>query len=148
MSDIVFGGWSDTWRTDLGYASVRSPGIRPPPQTISYIMCFSFSLHVDLFPLLNDLFSLFLSPCRVLYALLFLLVPSLFFLHLSSLFCILSSFPLPLLVSNCLLLLVRTSAFFIMCVKTCRADGHHFIASCPRTMHMDMRVHSQGCQLF
>ena len=36
MSDIVFGGWSDTWRTDLGYASVRSPGIRPPPQTISY----------------------------------------------------------------------------------------------------------------
>ena len=37
MSDIVFGGWSDTWRTDLGYASVRSPDIRPPPQTISYI---------------------------------------------------------------------------------------------------------------
>ena len=36
MSDIVFGGWSDTWRTDLGYASVRSPDIRPPPQTISY----------------------------------------------------------------------------------------------------------------
>ena len=34
MSDIVFGGWSDTWRTDLGYASVRSPDIRPPPQTI------------------------------------------------------------------------------------------------------------------
>ena len=25
-----------TWRTDLGYASVRSPDIRPPPQTISY----------------------------------------------------------------------------------------------------------------
>ena len=36
MSDIVIGGWSDTWRTDLGYASVRSPDIRPPPQTISY----------------------------------------------------------------------------------------------------------------
>ena len=36
MSDIVFGGWSDIWRTDLGYASVRSPDIRPPPQTISY----------------------------------------------------------------------------------------------------------------
>ena len=36
MSDIVIGGWSDTWRTDLGYASVRSPGIRPPPQTISF----------------------------------------------------------------------------------------------------------------
>ena len=36
MSDIVFGGWSDTWRTDLGYASVRSPDIRPPPRTISY----------------------------------------------------------------------------------------------------------------
>ena len=34
MSDIVFDGWSDTWRTDLGYASVRSPDIRPPPQTI------------------------------------------------------------------------------------------------------------------
>ena len=32
MSDIVIGGWSDTWRTDLGYASVRSPDIRPPPQ--------------------------------------------------------------------------------------------------------------------
>ena len=29
-------GWSDTWRTDLGYASVRSPDIRPPPQMISY----------------------------------------------------------------------------------------------------------------
>ena len=37
MSDIVIGGWSDTWRTDLGYASVRSPDIRPSPQTISYI---------------------------------------------------------------------------------------------------------------
>ena len=36
MLDIVIGGWSDTWRTDLGYASVRSPDIRPPPQTISY----------------------------------------------------------------------------------------------------------------
>ena len=36
MSDIVFGGWSDTWRTDLGYASVCSPGIRTPPQMISY----------------------------------------------------------------------------------------------------------------
>ena len=36
MSDIVFGGWSDIWRTDLGYASVRSPDIRPPPRTISY----------------------------------------------------------------------------------------------------------------
>ena len=36
MSDIVIGGWSDTWRTDLGYASVRPPDIRPPPQTISY----------------------------------------------------------------------------------------------------------------
>ena len=22
MSDIIIGGWSDTWRTDLGYASV------------------------------------------------------------------------------------------------------------------------------
>ena len=29
MSDIVFGGRSDIWRTDLGYASVRSPDIRP-----------------------------------------------------------------------------------------------------------------------
>ena len=37
MSDIVIGGWSDTWRTDLGYASMRSPDIRPPPQTISYL---------------------------------------------------------------------------------------------------------------
>ena len=36
MSDIVIGGWSYTWRTDLGYASVRSPDIRPPPQTTSY----------------------------------------------------------------------------------------------------------------
>ena len=36
MSDIVIGGWSDIWRTDLGYASVRSPDIRQPPQTISY----------------------------------------------------------------------------------------------------------------
>ena len=43
MSDIVFGGWSDTWRTDLGYALVRSPDIRPPPQTISYTCTYRHS---------------------------------------------------------------------------------------------------------
>ena len=52
MSDIVFGGRSDIWSTNLGCASVGSllqtsdlhlrrysvgtPDIRPPPQTISY----------------------------------------------------------------------------------------------------------------
>ena len=36
MSDIVFGGRSDIWSTNLGCASVGTPDIRPPPQTISY----------------------------------------------------------------------------------------------------------------
>ena len=57
----------------------------------------------------------------------------------SSLFCMLSSFPLPLLVSSCLLLVVRTSAFLIMCVKTWSSRRSLPVASCPRTM--DMRVH-------
>ena len=45
MSDIVFGGRSDIWSTNLGCASVGTPDIRPPPQTISYN------------PLLNDRFD-------------------------------------------------------------------------------------------
>ena len=39
MSDIVFGGRSDIWSTNLGCASVGTPDIRPPPQTISYTEC-------------------------------------------------------------------------------------------------------------
>ena len=36
MSDIVFVGRSDIWSTNLDCASVGTPDIRPPPQTISY----------------------------------------------------------------------------------------------------------------
>ena len=36
MSDVVFGGRSDICSTNLGGASVGTPDIRPPPQTISY----------------------------------------------------------------------------------------------------------------
>ena len=36
MSDIVFGGRSYIWSTNLGCASVGTPDIRPPPRTISY----------------------------------------------------------------------------------------------------------------
>ena len=38
MSDIVFGGRSDIWSTNLGCAEVGTPDIRPPPQTISYCL--------------------------------------------------------------------------------------------------------------
>ena len=63
-----------------------------PSLSLSCSFSFSFSFSLDLFPLLIDLLSLFLSPCPVIYALLFLL--------LSSLFCMLSSFPLLLLVAQ------------------------------------------------
>ena len=43
MSDIVFGGRSDIWSTNLGCASVGTPDIRPPPQTISYTYLTNFS---------------------------------------------------------------------------------------------------------
>ena len=52
---------------------------------------FSISDLLDLFPLLISVFSLFLSLCSFLSAL--------FFLLLSSVFCMLSIFPLLLLVS-------------------------------------------------
>ena len=78
MSDIVLGGWSDTWRTDLGYASVRSPDIRPPPQTISYTYMLihflfkqawekSFSWPMGLFENLKSMLGLIpkdVSSCR------------------------------------------------------------------------------------
>ena len=36
MSNIIFGGRSDIWSTNLGCASVGTPDIRLSPQTISY----------------------------------------------------------------------------------------------------------------
>ena len=44
MSNIVFSGRSDIWSRNLGCASVRTPDIRLPPQTISYTEQWS---HVD-----------------------------------------------------------------------------------------------------